>query len=608
MGEIKLIDKTLSALIAVSLLAGLLLASQLLSGKNSWLVYDGELDGVGLAGEYRADGGPWLPLNGTKAEDLPAVGLVEIRGHFTRDIEKNLCIMFRLQGLSARMRINGRNFFSFGMPEGHHRFADGGGDVWKTVVSSGITSADNVETELESAYGNRFVNGAKNFLREIYFGSEGAFYRMILARCGLSVLLALFILFFGLLELTAAAFLKAGGYTAVTPLLYNAGYMICGAAWLFIQTEASFLVPFPALLSYLDVFCVCMSGAFLSLYIASYLTGARRRAAQLSAAFMVLVASSLSLFQICGRDEAFARLNMVFLLNTLSFAVTFTALACENLKKRSPNIRLLSLTALLIACGSLCDIYVYIARPDGVDAVFIQAALVVSAMILGGSVVWQYKRKIDLAARVEHMQNELTQSRVAIMVSQIQPHFIYNALATIKALCEIYPESAQEAIARFSKYLRRNMDSLTAKELIPFEQELTHIENYLYIEKIRFQGKVNFIYDIKAVDFFLPPLSVQPLVENALRYGVAAVNGGGTVGISTEENAGGYLVRVRDNGKGFDFMNIPRDDRNHVGIENVKNRIEMMCGGTLSIESRPGEGTLVTIFIPKVITDESDRG
>lgn len=152
------------------------------------------------------------------------------------------------------------------------------------------------------------------------------------------------------------------------------------------------------------------------------------------------------------------------------------------------------------------------------------------------------------------------------------------------------------------------MDSLTAKELIPFEQELTHIENYLYIEKIRFQGKINFIYDIKAVDFFLPPLSVQPLVENALRYGVAAVNGGGTVGISTGENAGGYLVRVRDNGKGFDFMNIPHDDRNHVGIENVKNRIEMMCGGTLSIESRPGEGTLVTIFIPKVITDESNRG
>ena len=584
-----------------------ILSCMLLTGDNSWIYGRNAFFKVSLVGEYRVDDGGWLPLRGGGLPYLSSARKVEIRGHFTKEIEKNLAIALRIQYLRVRIFKNGKELLSFGEASSRHRLSKSGGDVWWCLLSPGITPADKIEMELYNVYGNRYLPSAEKLLGNIYYGTEGALYRSLFAERGLAAAFALFMLMIGLLELTSAIFFfLLHGHNSVA-LVYNAGYTVFSAAWFFIQNDISFLLPTTAFTAYMEILSMYMTLAFFALYVSEYMTGRRRSAVRLISAAALLTIAALSMRQLFGGTEVYETLNISTLLTGTGLVAVIAILAAEAVKSSRKMPRLILFSTVLIPMGAVYDAYVYVFTP-GRYAIYMQMGSIISAVILGGVFIYEYKNKMEIAARVEHMQNELTQSRVAIMVSQIQPHFIYNALATIKALCEIYPESAQEAIARFSKYLRRNMDSLTAKELIPFEQELTHIENYLYIEKIRFQGKVNFIYDIKAVDFFLPPLSVQPLVENALRYGVAAVNGGGTVGISTEENAGGYLVRVRDNGKGFDFMNIPRDDRNHVGIENVKNRIEMMCGGTLSIESRPGEGTLVTIFIPKVITDESNRG
>ena len=212
--------------------------------------------------------------------------------------------------------------------------------------------------------------------------------------------------------------------------------------------------------------------------------------------------------------------------------------------------------------------------------------------------IWQYKRDMEVAAQAERLENELTRSRIAVMLAQIQPHFIYNALATIKALCAENPDAAEDAIAHFAKYLRGNMDSLSESTLVPFTRELQHLKNYVYLAKLRFGDKLNFVYDIRAEDFYLPPLSIQPIVENSVQYGVAK-KGGGTVKISTEEDENGITITVSDDGSGFDFENSPRDGRSHIGIKNTRNRLSLMCGGTLTIDGRPGEGTTATIFIPR---------
>ena len=193
----------------------------------------------------------------------------------------------------------------------------------------------------------------------------------------------------------------------------------------------------------------------------------------------------------------------------------------------------------------------------------------------------------------------LTQSNNALVLSQIQPHFLYNALTSIYRLCDVKPEAAKEAISNFSKYLRGNLDSIKQTKMISFADELQHLEAYLSLEKIRYDDYLDIKYDIKATEFFIPPLTVQPLVENAVNHGISDMPHGGCVTISTEEMPDRYEIRVSDNGVGFDPDTIPVDGRSHVGISNVRSRLNIMCNGTLDIKSAPGQGAVAIIQIPK---------
>jgi sensor histidine kinase YesM len=166
-------------------------------------------------------------------------------------------------------------------------------------------------------------------------------------------------------------------------------------------------------------------------------------------------------------------------------------------------------------------------------------------------------------------------------------------------LCRTDPKLAEEAVLEFSDYLRGNLDALSIKGSISFERELRHLETYLSIEKKRFGEKLPIIYDIKARNFQLPALTLQPIVENAVRHGVTKRDQGGTVTIETRENDS-FVITVTDDGVGFDVNGkLENDGRSHVGIENTMQRLAAICGGTLKIESKPGEGTTAVITIPK---------
>ncbi len=205
-------------------------------------------------------------------------------------------------------------------------------------------------------------------------------------------------------------------------------------------------------------------------------------------------------------------------------------------------------------------------------------------------------------------QKELYDAQVQIMVSQIQPHFMYNALASIAILCKLDPATAYEATVTFSKYLRGNMDSLKQTEPVSFERELEHLKQYLYIEKLRFADKLNIQYDIHTTDFKVPMLSIQPIVENAVKHGVGMKREGGTVTIASNEVENGYEIVVSDDGVGFDTDAPKKDDgRSHVGMENTKKRLRDMCNAEITVTSTPGEGTTVRIIIPKVSKEGEDQ-
>ncbi len=190
---------------------------------------------------------------------------------------------------------------------------------------------------------------------------------------------------------------------------------------------------------------------------------------------------------------------------------------------------------------------------------------------------------------------QLEAQRNALMLSQINPHFVYNTLSTIASMCDTSPKQAKYLTIDFSQYLRRNIDTLTSEALIPFDQEMEHVECYLKIEKARFRERLNVIYSIQCKDFSIPPLTVQPLVENAVKHGITKKARGGTIKISTFEEDNNYVVEIIDDGMGFDTENTEI----HVGLQNVRSRIAAMCRGSLTIKSTVGVGTRVRLEIPK---------
>ena len=200
----------------------------------------------------------------------------------------------------------------------------------------------------------------------------------------------------------------------------------------------------------------------------------------------------------------------------------------------------------------------------------------------------------------EHEDDLKAQQRIQIMLSQIQPHFLYNTLSAIQYLCNHNPEAAGAMTEKFSRYLLGNMSALKDDGEIPFARELEHTQLYLAIEQSRYEDLLRIEYDITCTDFKLPTLTLQPIVENAVRHGARGKKGTGTVIIATREHPDRYEITVSDDGPGFDpkAPALADDGREHIGIANVRDRLKQI-GGDLHIRSERGKGTLVTIEIPK---------
>lgn len=197
-------------------------------------------------------------------------------------------------------------------------------------------------------------------------------------------------------------------------------------------------------------------------------------------------------------------------------------------------------------------------------------------------------------------QEENNKLKTEILLSQIQPHFLFNTLGTISHLCTDAPE-AKKAIGLFSKYLRGNIEVLSNEMLIPFDREIEHARIYLELEKLRFGDSLQISWDLLCTDFMIPSLTLQPLVENAVRYGVRGnEDGRGTVKILSKDCSDHYEISVLDDGPGFHPEAIQgAGERSHIGIDNVKERLRIVCNGELRIQSTPGQGTQATIILPK---------
>ena len=204
----------------------------------------------------------------------------------------------------------------------------------------------------------------------------------------------------------------------------------------------------------------------------------------------------------------------------------------------------------------------------------------------------------EMAKNLVENERELMQSQMSLAISQIQPHFLYNTLSTIAELCRKDSAMAEEVTNRFALYLRGNLEHMGDSFPVEFSKELKHVQTYLWIEKIRFQDELQVVYDIQTEDFIIPALTVQPLVENAVKHGMMGSENVCTITIRTKCVERGYQVIIEDDGCGFDPEQVKNDGRKHIGIESVRSRLKFMVGGTLTVKSAIGKGTTVIIEIP----------
>lgn len=185
------------------------------------------------------------------------------------------------------------------------------------------------------------------------------------------------------------------------------------------------------------------------------------------------------------------------------------------------------------------------------------------------------------------------QIKARALREQIKPHFIFNVLAAIQSLYHRNIEDGDYATALLSKHLRNNIEAATT-DLIPFEKELDNIQVYIDLENMRWDKKFNVIFDIDYIDFFVPILSLQPYIENAIKYSRVNEKPNGYIVISSRKTDEGVRLEVYDNGVGFDPATV--DDKS-CGLKNSRERLLMLLGAEPKLTSTPGVGTRITIDI-----------
>lgn len=295
------------------------------------------------------------------------------------------------------------------------------------------------------------------------------------------------------------------------------------------------------------------------------------------------------------------RFFLQFLLSLISFLPFVMILAgmYGRVRRKEPNALLFSIV-LMFVVSSLIGAGMTTTGLLIFNVSLLPTALFVAAMTCH-SVLYM---RLLLSMRSQAMESSilrlrLRESETSLMLSQIRPHFVYNALIAIQVLCARDPETACEALVHFSKYLRANMRSIDCPEPIPFSMELEHIENYVYIEKLRFQDRLAVELDIGARDFTVPALTIQPLVENAIKHGACKRLSDGKVTLRTRAGEDAYYIYVEDNGPGFDVSILENGRKESYGLRNISFRLREMMGADIRIDSVPEAGTHVTVTLPR---------
>lgn len=347
-------------------------------------------------------------------------------------------------------------------------------------------------------------------------------------------------------------------------VLLVGGYILCDVATLSLSDDLEVVKTYGRQL------CLMAAAAFLELLNKEQFCGVRKKIAAGVINLTILADIVILIIVIRGKVLIYDTQIWWILLQSIvcSVLLIFNFYELKNSKKESGAEKvefILLLSALLIdMTGAGNGLYYF--------GIYFKLTFLVVMMLYMIRGVKYVLIEHQAAVKNEELQEELENSRIAVMLSQIQPHFLYNVIGTIRGLCRVDSEQAWRALGDFSNYLRGNMSALSNDSLIHFTSELRHIEAYLRLEKMRMGDELEIVYDINEKDFFIPQLIVQPIVENAVKHGLFEKEGGGTLILRSRRQEDKIIIEVIDDGIGFDINKPLEQDEHHihVGLSNVR--------------------------------------
>ena len=217
----------------------------------------------------------------------------------------------------------------------------------------------------------------------------------------------------------------------------------------------------------------------------------------------------------------------------------------------------------------------------------------------------ELKARVHTLVQLKESVSSVVETELSFLQAQIKPHFIFNSLSVIAALTSETPQKAKELLYDLTDYLRGSFRFNNYNGMVPLSEELETVKAYISIEKARFQDKLEVAYDIdESIDLLVPMLTIQPIVENAVRHGLFAKPEGGHVSLKVYSKEAYVVIRVEDNGGGIPqniLEELLSDQASYrgIGVKNINRRLSLFYGKGLEIRSEEGKGTTVLLKIPK---------
>ena len=563
---------------------------------------------LNFEGEYSFDGGEsWQML--TVSSDLSTdQGNLLLRGHFDNEIFPGGILYLYRDHFGITITVNGAlNFLSIQSESltlgetGKPYLADNCGREWTLIgFENGLLSTDTIEIHLEKMHDYIDADAYRNFLDSCYVGPVDTMIVEAYLQHHVTpwTIFGSLLLFLAVMMLGATAAAATFQASMVQHLSRMGFLFLFAGGYLLLDTiTVSFVSETQVFNTYARQICMMLAVYWLGLGIRDMLTGPRHRVAKAVLGISFTLNIVLILPSFLGAWAIYSTLPVWAIGQVVFTLVLLVTVFWEWLNDPNKN-RLDLFTGLLLLVTLLLD-FAGVGSSMYSHGTCTKIAFAQLFIVHGFRALKRVLIDYQGARRAKKLEKELEESRIAIMLSQMQPHFIHNILNVIYYLCGKDPAAAQGAISKFSDHLRNNLEAISQNELITFRKELDHIHTYLELEQIRFGEELSIVYDIEEDSFLLPVLSIQPLVENAVMHGIAKKRGGGVVTISSWQVENAYRITVSDTGTGFDVERYMDDGKIHVGLMNVRQRLASRMNATVDIDSTPGNGTTVTVTIPR---------